>query len=110
MAKAPARVVQLFEELVPLRAPLDVDRKTFALRQAYLGAHVVSPRWAAEALHVASATAAGCQVIVSWNFRHIVNYRRIPLYNAVNGIQGYSPIRIYTPLEMSFDEDEEKEF
>ena len=38
----------------------------------------------ADALHVAVATVSGCSVIVSWNFKHIVNYRKIPLYNAIN--------------------------
>ena len=55
---------------------------------------------------MASATVSGCVMIVSWNFRHIVNYRRVPLYNAVNVVSGYTPIRICSPLEVVDDEDE----
>jgi predicted nucleic acid-binding protein len=109
LLQAPARVRSFFAEIEPLLLRLDIARPAYTLRQAYLDAGIVGPRWAADALHVASATVSGCQAIVSWNFKHIVNFQRIPLYNAVNEIQGYSPIRIYTPLEMAFDEDEEKE-
>ena len=109
LARAPARVSGLFTQLESLFLRLDIGRRAYALRRAYLDAGVVGPRWAADALHVASATVGGCRAIVSWNFRHIVNFQRIPLYNAVNEIQGYSPIGIYTPLEMAFDEDEEEE-
>jgi len=106
---APAHVSRLFAELEPLFLRLDIRQPAYALRRAYLDAHVVGPRWAADALHVASATVGGCRAIVSWNFKHIVNFQRIPLYNAVNQIQGYSPIAIHTPLEMAFDEDDEEE-
>ena len=49
---------------------------------------------------VASATVSGCAMIVSWNFKHIVNYEKIPLYSAVNTLQGYGSISIYSPLEV----------
>ena len=61
----------------------------------------------ADALHVALATVAGCALIVSWNFRHIVNYRRIPMYNAVNTLQGFGDLAIFSPLEVIADEDED---
>lgn len=50
-------------------------------------------------LHVALATIAGCNMIVSWNFKHLVNFRRIPLFNAVKVLNGYKPISIYSPME-----------
>ena len=58
----------------------------------------------ADALHVAAASAAGADLILSWNFRHIVNFDRIHKYNGVNALKGYPPIEIHSPLEMS-DED-----
>lgn len=69
------------------------------------GMHIAE-RWAADALHVAVATMAECEVIVSWNFKHIVNFRRIRLYNAVNKKLGHGEIGIFTPQEMIEDEDE----
>jgi hypothetical protein len=49
---------------------------------------------------VALATASGCSLIVSWNFRHLVHYQKIPLYNAVNEAQGFPPIAIHSPPEV----------
>ena len=53
-----------------------------------------------DALHVASATIAGADLILSWNFKHIVSYDRIQLFNGVNILQGYRALDIRSPLEM----------
>jgi hypothetical protein len=45
-----------------------------------------------DALHVALASVAGCTMIVSWNFKHIVHFPKIPLYRAINVIKGYSQL------------------
>jgi hypothetical protein len=60
-----------------------------------------------DALHVAIATVSRCAVIVSWNFKHVVNFERIPLYNGVNLSQGYAAIAIHTPQEVILHEDED---
>ena len=54
-----------------------------------------------DARHVAAATVAGADVILSWNFKHIVNYERIRKFNGVNALKGYSTIEIHSPLEMN---------
>ena len=36
-----------------------------------------------------------------------LNFRRIPLYNGVNLMQGYGSIAIHTPPEVVFDEEAE---
>lgn len=51
-------------------------------------------------LHIALATAADADVLVSWNFRHIVRIDRIRLFNAVNIELGYKPLAIYSPREV----------
>jgi hypothetical protein len=43
--------------------------------------------------------------VVSWNFRHIVHFQKIPLYNAVNILKGYDQIGVFSPLEvLSYEE------
>jgi len=37
---------------------------------------------------------------VSWNFKHIVHFQKIPLYRAINTIKGYAEINIYSPPEV----------
>ena len=51
----------------------------------------------------ALATLARADVLVSWNFRHMVNWRRIRACNEVNRQNGYSAIDIRTPEEIVHD-------
>lgn len=100
LAPAPAEVRALFAELDPITTVLEVEEETLAVRDAYLAARIVSAKWAADALHVAIASVARCSIIVSWNFRHIVHADKVPLYNAVNAVQGLPPLRIHAPPEV----------
>ncbi|GAB4162842.1 MAG: hypothetical protein Fur005_21790 [Roseiflexaceae bacterium] len=70
------------------------------MQQAYLAAGIVTAKWATDALHVALATVSGCELIVSWNFKHIVHFEKIPLYNAVNTLEGYGAVAIFSPREV----------
>lgn len=53
-----------------------------------------------DALHVALATVGRADVIVSWNFRHIVNLGRIRLFHSANLERGYGLIEIRSPREV----------
>ncbi|MCF7810252.1 hypothetical protein K9N50_04605 [bacterium] len=70
------------------------------LRDAYITAGVVGSNSLYDAEHIAFATVAGVDMIVSWNFKHIVNYRKIKGYHAVNILNGYQPISIHCPSEV----------
>ena len=107
LRKAPDDVIAFFEKLRPQILILDIDADIYELRDAYIAAEIVGDRWRADALHVAAATVGRCQGIVSWNFKHIVNYRRIPMYNGINMTRGYGQIAIHTPSEISLDEETE---
>jgi hypothetical protein len=107
LENAPGSVRALFEEMRGFAQHVDVTEKALRLQQAYLAAGIVGPQWETDALHVAVATESLCAVIVSWNFRHIVNFRKIPLYNGVSLTHGYSPIAIHTPQEVIADEDQD---
>lgn len=82
-----------------------VSAECLALRDAYLVEGIVHPGSTMDALHVAVATVAGCDLIVSWNFSHIVHFDKIPRHNGVNTLRGYGPIRIHAPLEVIGDEE-----
>ena len=61
----------------------------------------------ADAQHIALATVARVDVLVSWNFRHIVNLDRIRGFNAVNLRAGYPLLEIRSPLELWPDDNED---
>ncbi len=74
------------------------------LAEAYVSAGVLPTQMRADAQHIAIATVARVDVLVSWNFKHIVNLQRIHGYNSVNLRQGYPMIEIRTPREVLSDE------
>lgn len=82
---------------------ISLSKEAQELANAYLARGVVGPGSLADALHVAMATVSGVDVLVSWNFKHIVNLGRIRLFNAVNLEQGYGLIEIRTPKEVLYE-------
>jgi len=50
-----------------------------------------------DALHIANAAANRCNVILSWNFAHMVNENFIPTYNEANRELGYNGIDLMSP-------------
>lgn len=106
LVNAPEEVRSFFHEMLAYTEVVEPSGQAETLQQAYMDAHIVAAAHGQDAFHVASASTSGCAIIVSWNFKHIVNYRRVPLYNAVNVGAGYTPITICSPLEIVDDEDE----
>ncbi|MGH8522815.1 MAG: type II toxin-antitoxin system VapC family toxin, partial [Gammaproteobacteria bacterium] len=78
---APQQVKDLFEEMLAIAELIDITEEAISLRDAYLETKIVSANYSDDALHVALATVSECSLIVSWNFRHIVHFEKIPLYN-----------------------------
>ena len=74
------------------------------LAAAYIRDGAIGVRMRADALHIALATVARVDVLVSWNFKHIVNLKKIHAYNAVNLKRGYPLLEIRTPREVPGDE------
>ncbi len=77
-----------------------LDKDSESLRDSYLEAKVVGPAHRNDAMHVALATVAKADMIVSWNFKHIVHYEKMRGFNAVNLREGYMPIEIHCPSEV----------
>ncbi len=102
---APQEVRDFFDRYIPVVEIIGVGYEAMQLQQRYIQAGVVTEKSEEDALHVAVATVAECDLIVSWNFRHIVHFDKIPKYNAVNILSGHSQIGIYSPLEVIRYED-----
>ena len=70
------------------------------LADQYINAKVVGPTSRADCQHIAMATIAKADVLVSWNFKHIVNLDKIRGYNGINYQMGHNMIEIRTPKEI----------
>jgi len=97
---APKAVTDIFDEIIPFAEIVDVSEQALKLRSAYLEEKIISSKYAEDALHVALATVTECKILVSWNFKHIVHFDKISLYNAVNVLNGYNSISIFSPQEV----------
>ena len=102
IAPAPEPVRDQYAELLGLGAEmLDLSEDVRDLAAAYNAHQILPLKFSNDALHIALATVAGVDVLVSWNFRHIVRFDKIRLFNAVNIEQGYKPVQIYSPREVT---------
>lgn len=100
IAAAPDKVKIFLEELKSNATIVEVNEAALKLREAYIKSNIVTKKSSNDALHVALATVNNCPIILSWNFKHIVHFEKITLYNSVNILEGYQQIAIYSPLEV----------
>ncbi len=96
-----ARLRGLVEELDPVTLEFDDDMDQLA--QQFLAQGVVPPSEIEDAQHVAAAVASELDVLVSWNYRHLVNVRRREEFHHVSVMNGYyRPPQIVTPPEVDY--------
>ena len=66
----------------------------------YIAAGVIPEKYSTDAIHIAAATVAGLDYIVSLNFRHIVKHKTIISTEIINASEGYKRVFIHTPAEV----------
>ena len=100
--RAPESVRAMYEELLALAgAPVPVSDEALDLLAAYESHGILASRYRADMLHIALATVTGVDVLVSWNFKHVVRFDKIRLFNAVSLEQGYKALAIHSPREVT---------
>ena len=82
-----------FKEIVTL------EDEAKALSYHYIKEKIVTAKSLVDTRHIAIASVSRADILVSWNFKHIVNYKLIRLYNSVNLKYGYPVLEIRTPRE-----------
>ncbi len=80
----------------------DVDKLT----DLYVTEGVIPLKYRNDAVHIAMATITGMDIILSWNFKHIVKRKTILMTNLINTREGYKNIDFYSPSEV-IENDEE---
>ena len=79
---------------------LQLDAEARELAEAYTSAGVLAATMRADAQHIAIATVGHVDVLVSWNFKHIVHFDKITGFEGVNTLSNYRSPRIYSPREV----------
>ena len=99
---APEQVKQIYAELLVLDPEIiEATASALELTNAYQARNILTPNFRNDGLHIALATIAQADVLVSWNFKHIVRFDKIRLFNAVNLEYGYKPLQIYSPRDVT---------
>jgi len=101
LAGAPNEVRELLKSIPQnQRTFVELTDEARTLANKYVEENVVGKTSRADCQHIAMATIAKVDVLVSWNFKHIVNLDRIRGYNGINLLMGYNTIEIRTPKEI----------
>lgn len=79
---------------------IEITREAIELADKYIDEQVVGKTNRADCIHIALATLNNADILVSWNFKHIVNINRIRGYNSVNYRFGHQILEIRTPREI----------
>lgn len=79
---------------------VSVNDETVNLARKYIGENVVGKTNFDDCIHIALATIHKVDILVSWNFKHIVNIYRIRGYNSVNLSCGYQTLEIRSPKDI----------
>jgi len=78
----------------------NINEEMVKLAEKYMEQNIVSENYYSDVLHIAAATVIGVDVLVSWNFKHIVNLNKIKMFNSVNLKEGYNILEIRSPREV----------
>lgn len=102
IASAPEPVRDLHQEMLALAgAILPVTSEGLGLVAKYQAKEILAAKFLADMQHIALATIARVDALVSWNFKHIVRLEKIRLFNAVNIESGYRALSIRSPREVT---------
>lgn len=67
------------------------------LSEEYVSRRIIPVKHIEDAVHIAVVTVNSIDILVSWNFEHIVKLKTKREVNAVNVLLGYNPIEIVEP-------------
>jgi len=101
LLKAPPTVrdlLQQYNEHCFEHVELTIEAELLA--NCYIAEKVVGSTSIDDCQHIAIATLNKVDVLASWNFKHIVNLKRIKGYNSVNMKMGYITLEIRNPREL----------
>ena len=79
---------------------VEITKDAVLLADAYIRDKVVGKTSRNDCLHIGIATSGRVDILVSWNFKHIVNIYRIRGYNSVNIKLGFPALEIRSPKDI----------
>ena len=84
---------------------LEIDDEVDNLAQTYIKEKALGKSSEIDAYHIALASVHRLDCLISWNFKHIVNFDKIKMFHSINIRLGYPTIDIRSPLEFLTDDN-----
>jgi predicted nucleic acid-binding protein len=79
---------------------LEADEIAEKLADKYVAEGIIPSKYKTDGIHIAMATINDLDIIVSYNFQHIVKLKTIIGTESINLREGYKRIGIYSPTEV----------
>ena len=79
---------------------LTLNESAKELAAKYIQEGIIPQKYQADAFHIAIASVHGMDVVISWNFEHMVKLKTKREVVGINVFMGYKEIDIYSPLEV----------
>ncbi|MBQ3687949.1 MAG: type II toxin-antitoxin system VapC family toxin [Treponema sp.] len=86
---------------------VDVTHEVFAFAEQMIDFGILKKKSFDDCQHIAAAVISNCDVIISWNFKHIVNYDTIKGIKILTTTEGYKDILIYSPEVFQSEREDE---
>ena len=77
--------------------PIQITGAMSEIAQQIIDMGILTQKSYDDCQHIAAAVIYGCDCIISWNFKHIVNIKTIRGVRAITNLKGYKPIEILNP-------------
>ena len=84
---------------------ITVDESTVSLAEKIIANGVLKKKNLDDCQHISAAILSNCDIIISWNFKHIVNVKTIRGIKVITTVEGYKDILIYPPSALLSEEE-----
>jgi hypothetical protein len=97
-------LLNLINEIAP--AILPTSEEASALAAELINSGAIPAKHENDAAHIATAVVANMDLLLSWNFKHIVRSKTRTLVTAISRVAGYKDIEIVFPREVIYDDQD----
>lgn len=87
---------------------VETDSSTIKLAEKFIDFGILKKKSFDDCQHIAAAIIAGCDVIISWNFKHIVNVKTVKGVKVITTLEGYKDLLVYPPSVLLEEGDDDE--
>lgn len=84
---------------------INTDEETISLAEKFIDFGFLKRKSYDDCRHIAAAILAGCDSIISWNFKHIVNLKTARGIKVITTLEGFKDLMVYPPSALLEEEE-----